>query len=198
MATAETVPITDTRQRLIEAAIEVFLEHGYARTRVQDIARAAGMTTGAMYAHFDNKAALLTEAIATYGDSAIGDVLDAMVGQRADGSRGIAAGVAMLSGPPSEAHRLMLEALAVSSRRDEAEDLISPSLDRVREMFTESVAAAREAGLLDDSIDDETLVSLFERVFLGSIVAKALDLPGSGREQSEHLVATLLVSLVPH
>jgi AcrR family transcriptional regulator len=198
MATAETVPISDTRQRLIEAAIDVFLEHGYARTRVQDIAKRAGVTTGAMYAHFESKAALLSEAIATYGDAAIGDVLDAMVGQRVDGSKSIAAGVAMLSGPPSEAHRLMLEALAVSARGDETEDLMGPSLERVREMFAENVAIAREAGLLDDSITDEALVTLFERVFLGSIVAKALELPGSTRRESEHLVATLLVSLVPH
>lgn len=38
---------TSTRERLVAAAIEVFREHGYERARVQDIARAAGLTTGA-------------------------------------------------------------------------------------------------------------------------------------------------------
>ncbi|MDZ7732849.1 MAG: TetR family transcriptional regulator [Acidimicrobiia bacterium] len=36
----------DTRARLIEAAVEVFLEHGYARTHVQDIARRADLHHG--------------------------------------------------------------------------------------------------------------------------------------------------------
>jgi len=136
MTTAETLPATDTRDRLIGAAIEVFLEHGYARTRVQDIARRAGLTTGAMYAHFENKGALLSEAIAISGDSAMGQILDAIDGR---GAHAIAVGVNMLSGPTTPAHRLMLEALAVSARGNESEDVIGPTLERMREMFAEEV-----------------------------------------------------------
>ncbi|MCB1028277.1 MAG: helix-turn-helix transcriptional regulator, partial [Microthrixaceae bacterium] len=44
----------DTRDRLVAAAVEVFLERGYADTRVQDITEAAGFTTGALYAHFNS------------------------------------------------------------------------------------------------------------------------------------------------
>ena len=44
-----------TRQRLIDAAREVFLEHGVSRSTMEHIAARAGVTRGAIYWHFDNK-----------------------------------------------------------------------------------------------------------------------------------------------
>jgi AcrR family transcriptional regulator len=40
-----------TRERLVDAAIEVFREQGYEGARVHDIARADGLTTVAIYAN---------------------------------------------------------------------------------------------------------------------------------------------------
>jgi TetR/AcrR family acrAB operon transcriptional repressor len=47
-----------TRETLIDAAEEMFMEHGVARTSLEQIARHAGMTRGAVYWHFKNKADL--------------------------------------------------------------------------------------------------------------------------------------------
>ncbi|MDN3522541.1 TetR family transcriptional regulator [Halomonas ramblicola] len=47
-----------TREALLDAAEEVFLERGVARTSLEQIARHAGMTRGAVYWHFKNKADL--------------------------------------------------------------------------------------------------------------------------------------------
>ena len=47
-----------TRQRLLDAAEQLFCVHGVARTSLQDIAQAAGATRGAVYWHFEDKAAL--------------------------------------------------------------------------------------------------------------------------------------------
>src|SRR3954471_5996047 len=55
---------SDTRQRLLDAATEVFIEKGYEGTRVAEIARRAGLTTGAIYGNFGSKADLLTAALA--------------------------------------------------------------------------------------------------------------------------------------
>jgi TetR/AcrR family acrAB operon transcriptional repressor len=44
-----------TRQRLIEAAREVFLMRGVSRTTMEHIATQAGVTRGAIYWHFSNK-----------------------------------------------------------------------------------------------------------------------------------------------
>jgi TetR/AcrR family acrAB operon transcriptional repressor len=47
-----------TRQQLLEAAQRVFADKGVSRTSLQDIALAAGVTRGAIYWHFKNKAEL--------------------------------------------------------------------------------------------------------------------------------------------
>src|SRR5437899_6727995 len=52
-----------TRDRLVAAAAEVFAEKGYDRAGVQEIARRAGLTTGAIYGRFTGKAELLHAAI---------------------------------------------------------------------------------------------------------------------------------------
>lgn len=44
-----------TRARLLEAARELTREKGYEHTTMEDIARRAGMTTGAIYSNFRNR-----------------------------------------------------------------------------------------------------------------------------------------------
>ncbi len=43
---------------LVDAALAVFVERGYAATRLADVARHAGVTKGTLYLYFDNKEAL--------------------------------------------------------------------------------------------------------------------------------------------
>ncbi len=52
-----------TRAALVDLAAELFAERGYVQTSIRDIARRGGLTSGAIYGHFRNKADLLAEAI---------------------------------------------------------------------------------------------------------------------------------------
>lgn len=47
-----------TRQQIINAAREVFLEKGVSKTSLEQIATRAGVTRGAVYWHFENKSEL--------------------------------------------------------------------------------------------------------------------------------------------
>jgi TetR/AcrR family acrAB operon transcriptional repressor len=47
------------RNRVEDAALALFAEHGYSGTSVEDIARAAGIPTGGVYLHFRTKRQLL-------------------------------------------------------------------------------------------------------------------------------------------
>ena len=47
-----------TRRRIIAAARRTFLRRGITGTTLEHVARAAGVTRGAIYWHFDNKKAL--------------------------------------------------------------------------------------------------------------------------------------------
>jgi len=55
----------DKYQRILDAAIEVIAQHGYASSRVTDIAALAGVADGTIYLYFHNKEELLMEAINT-------------------------------------------------------------------------------------------------------------------------------------
>jgi TetR/AcrR family transcriptional repressor of mexAB-oprM operon len=52
-----------TRGAILEAAEHLFLENGVAHTSLEQIARAAGVTRGAVYWHFQNKAHLFHEML---------------------------------------------------------------------------------------------------------------------------------------
>lgn len=57
-----------TRARVLEAARVGFNTLGYERTTIRDIARMAGMSTGAVFANFTDKAALYA---ALYGHAPV-------------------------------------------------------------------------------------------------------------------------------
>jgi len=54
-----------TRQRLLDLAADLFIEHGYDAVSLRDIAVAAGVTKGAIYGHFRSKGQMLVEVIRT-------------------------------------------------------------------------------------------------------------------------------------
>jgi AcrR family transcriptional regulator len=51
------------RRRILEAATELFVRHGYRKTSVDDVAREAGVAKGTVYLYFKTKADLMTQAI---------------------------------------------------------------------------------------------------------------------------------------
>jgi len=53
----------DRRQAIIEAAFETFIADGYAATRLDDVAKRAGVAKGTIYLHFKDKQALFEELV---------------------------------------------------------------------------------------------------------------------------------------
>ena len=50
-------------QEIVEAAFEAFCENGFAATRLDEVARRAGIAKGTIYLYFDNKQALFQAVI---------------------------------------------------------------------------------------------------------------------------------------
>jgi AcrR family transcriptional regulator len=48
---------------IVAAALQVFVERGFAATRVEDVARRAGVTKGTVYLYFDGKEALFKAVV---------------------------------------------------------------------------------------------------------------------------------------
>ncbi len=55
--------VEDRREQIIDAAMYVFAQKGFARATNKDIAREAGITAGLIYHYFESKEALLTAVI---------------------------------------------------------------------------------------------------------------------------------------
>lgn len=51
------------RNKIIEAAVQVFSESGYHKSSVDDIAKRAGVAKGSIYYHFQDKAVLFTSVV---------------------------------------------------------------------------------------------------------------------------------------
>jgi AcrR family transcriptional regulator len=54
----------DTRQRILDIAVDLFIEQGYAGTSVRDISERLGMTKGSLYYHFASKEEVLNALVA--------------------------------------------------------------------------------------------------------------------------------------
>src|SRR5437870_13764703 len=55
----------ERRQAIIEAAMEEFIARGFAATRLDDIAKRAGVAKGTIYLHFKDKESMFEELIRT-------------------------------------------------------------------------------------------------------------------------------------
>ncbi|MFI5046320.1 MAG: TetR/AcrR family transcriptional regulator [Acidimicrobiia bacterium] len=63
--TTEPAPQPTTRERILDAAMDLFAEHGFRGTSIAEIERRVGLAagTGSLYHHFSSKEALLREAV---------------------------------------------------------------------------------------------------------------------------------------
>ena len=69
----------ETRQRLIEAAAQVFAEEGYARATTRALAAAAGVNEVTLFRHFGNKESLFAAVTEQYAGPAVTTALEAQL-----------------------------------------------------------------------------------------------------------------------
>ncbi len=167
------VSADETRAELLDAAMKVVLDKGYAGTRVSEIAREANVTSGAIYNHFESKTELLLAAIADQSPHAISellrsgaspDVLDAFaqVGRRLPEGR--------VLGPT------LLELIATSTRDPEVAAVLGEVFTTEERVTTDLVRDAQTAGEVDAGLDADALVRFTTMVALGAMAVNSLGL----------------------
>jgi AcrR family transcriptional regulator len=72
----------DTRERILDAALRLMIEQGYAGTSVRDIAERLRMTKGSLYYHFSSKDDLLYALLTPLVDALDGFVAEAQAAGR--------------------------------------------------------------------------------------------------------------------
>jgi AcrR family transcriptional regulator len=188
------VTAAETRERLLLAAADVFARRGYDGTRVADIAAAADVSSGALYAHFRSKAELLVAALHRHGRRLLAEAL------AADPARPVTDLLLFIGRrlPLCRDARsyLIVEAL-VAARRDE--DVAQPMRDYVGERgerVAELMRAAQDGGELDPSLSPSALAHLCLLLSMGSELITP-DLHAVAEEEWAALLTRVIAGLAP-
>lgn len=71
----------ETRRELVDAAADVFAGCGFAGASLEQIAGLAGVTRGALYHHFDDKAAVYDAVLRREADEVMGRLMAGLAGE---------------------------------------------------------------------------------------------------------------------
>ncbi|MEO6989392.1 MAG: helix-turn-helix domain-containing protein [Aquihabitans sp.] len=185
-------------RRLLEAAVTEFAQRGYAGARVAEIARRAGVTTGAIYSRYRGKSDLLAEAL----DVATADEFDRLFtdhrfeGRMEDILR--IAGSHLIAREESpdliqaSAPGLLLQAFASARQEVDVADLLH---DRMLERFQrleQVVEAAKVTGGIDPALDTTALVTFCYALGMGFLLLEVVDLPVPEQSSWDDLIGLLL------
>jgi len=187
---ARTTRVDDTRETLLEAALEVFLEKGYDGTRVADIARRGGLSTGAIYGNFENKSKLLSDALLAKGLGKLAMVSELGTDPTPRSVFDRLAGI--LGAEPDLGHRLSLELFAAAPRDTDVGRDLNENLDAADQFIEDRLQRARAEGRVDDEISIEAYRYVVQLMVLGSIVVKGLGRPTPPKEELRTVLRKLM------
>jgi TetR/AcrR family transcriptional regulator, repressor for uid operon len=167
------------RDRLVAAAAEVFAEKGYDGAGVAEIAKRAGLTTGAIYGRFTGKAELLLAAIEAQTD----DEFEQLFAQnRFEGKATdiiLTVGSHLVTEEFDNGQALLLEAFVAARRDPEVAELLRRAIAyRTHELVT-LVDDGKRTGGIDPALDTFSIVRFCHAVGFGFLLfgAAALDRP---------------------
>jgi TetR/AcrR family transcriptional repressor of uid operon len=165
-----------TRERLLEAAGEVFVECGYEGCAMVDIARRAGVTTGAIYSHFRDKSEMLLEVMRRRLKQQT-DIVKAYVKSTPDINEAyLALARDRLEPGMRETRALLTEILAISRRDPTVREVVSELLGATVRFMTSQIKAAQEAGLIDGDIRAPALAFMYLTTAAGEAWTEAAGL----------------------
>ena len=168
-----------TRERLLDAAAQVFVECGYERCTVADIARRANVTVGAIYSNFRGKADILLEVMRMRLKQQTETVRD-YVRATPDVNQAFLA-LSRDRGAPGrqETRALLLEIFAAARRDPAVREVVAELMLGMVRFMTSRIKAAQEGGLVDAKVHAPSLAWLYLIPAAGETYAEAagLELP---------------------
>jgi AcrR family transcriptional regulator len=201
MAVIEASTSDGTRDRLLDAAAAVFAEKGYDRAGVQEIARRAGLTTGAIYGRFTGKADLLQAAIEAHTTDELDELFaqHRFEGRASDILRTVGSHL-VTNGCPDADHAegaLLLEAFVAARRDPEVRSQLGGLIQDRASVLAELVEEAKLDGSIDPDLDTKSLVLFCHAVGLGFLLYDAIDMSLPDAEPWEQLINRLVGAVAP-
>lgn len=167
---------TNTRARLLSAAVDVFVERGARRVTVDDLVSAAGYTRGAFYSNFGSVEEVLLEAFKEESERLIEAVRTA-VGEHSDAeSSGSLIGAAFDAIRPLQDRWFVLQSeVVLQSLRDaDAREISSATFTALSEQLVEVVALALDRLDRTSTMSTDLLAQTMMGVFLHSVTMRTI------------------------
>lgn len=166
-------PVDELRERLVTAAAAVFARQGYEGTKIMDIVRESGLSTGAVYGRFKSKNDLLREAVVTRATNTA-DFYPVGEGRVADLITGWGSNI---TEPLTDIEAMRIEAYVTARRVPEVRDAIGAAYEAWERSILWYLDDARRDGTLAEGIDPAHVI-FFLRVFtLGMLVHRGAGVP---------------------
>jgi AcrR family transcriptional regulator len=184
------VTAEETRQRLLATAAGVFARLGYERASIAQIASDAGLSTGAIYAHYAGKAELFVATLRAHAEQEVAHLLGGE--STLDFASFLVARGESLERRSTADSNLLIEAVVAAKRDPQVlQVLVTSFADRER-MLVDLLRAAQEVGAIDDDLAPEAVVRFTFMLALGSVLVRALDLPSTDRDDWAALIRRLV------
>lgn len=181
---------------VLERAIDVFWQCGYAGTSLRDLTQATGLSSAALYHRFNDKSGLFVEALRRYADEGLVERL-ARLSAVADPLGGIGDFLnelidMSLADPQHRGCLLVNTALDGAEISIEARDLVRTRFAEVERFFAERLQRAVAIGTLDPKMDvAASATALLGAVFAIRVMARLDPNPVRLRALADHAIASL-------
>jgi len=187
----------DTTTRLVHAAAQVFAEKGYDGAGVAEIARRAGLTTGAIYSRYSGKAQLLAAAIST----CVPDEFDQLFAEHAFDGRAKdilhTVGAHLVTREKSPMQGVLLEAFVAARRDPEVAAVLRAQFDDRRRRLAALIDVGKANGLIDPDLDTQSIVHFAHAVGLGFLAYEAIGATHPATEPWEAVISRVVTALDP-
>jgi AcrR family transcriptional regulator len=164
----------ETRERLLDAAARVFELKGYEGATVASIAKEAGVSSGAIYAHYASKAELLVDALRAHRDRVTASLFGP--GSQADAASVLVTLGTRLAAREDEPTGLLVEALLASRRDAELAQVLAAALREREQLMATLITDGQAAGELTEHVSPEAAARFGLMLGLGSMLVKVMDM----------------------
>lgn len=171
---------------LLNGAMHIFWQHGYAPTTMAQIVEATGVNRASLYAAFPDKRTLFLSALRHYMET-ISRNNAAVLLEDAPAAGNIRRYFARILGanPAQPPGCLLTHTAAEWSLEDqEVAELIRGALLRLESIFRQTLQRARDENMLDDNCEIEPLAASLVALVQGLRIMSRLGMPRTTMEQA--------------
>ena len=178
------------RAQLLDAAARVFAAKGYSGTKIQDIVREAGLSTGAIYGRFGSKDNLLRAAVLAQrrcfattsmpSTTRVADLLQRLAG--------------VSDAPLSDAEAVRLEAFVTARREADVAEAVAAAQRDWRDGVQPLVEQALADGTVAADVDPEAVLYFVRTLALGLLLQRGAGITGPDPGSWNALVSRIVAS----